>query len=165
MISPRVLLVCAALAAVATGATSFLVASMQPTIPSPYVSIMLRSPQGETDTLKVETALTQAQQELGLMNRRTVTNGMLFVLDHAQSVSFWMKNTLVPLDIVFFGVTGRFLSSTRMQPCLSDPCPLYASGGTAKYALEMPAGFLAKDNIGSGWLLLAPRFGTPHSSK
>jgi uncharacterized membrane protein (UPF0127 family) len=165
MIKLRVLLVCAALAAVATGTVSFLTASMQPATPTSLVSITLKSPQGKTETLKVETALTQAQQELGLMNRRTVTRGMLFVFDNAQQVSFWMKNTLVPLDIVFFTSSGRFSSSARMVPCVGDPCTLYASTGSVKYALEMPAGFLSKEGVGSGWQLIAPRFGTPHNSK
>ncbi len=98
----------------------------------------------------VEIASTPQEQEQGLMFRKTVmpgTMGMLFVFDAAQERSFWMKNTLFPLDILFFGADGKFVSWQQMQPCVKDPCPTYASNGQAQYALEVPAGFMHADDV------------------
>ena len=100
--------------------------------------------------LDVELALTPAQQGVGLMHRTVIEKGMLFVFDGDETRSFWMKNTLVPLDISFFDATGTWVSSSRMEPCTNDPCQMYSSGKPAKYALELEAGSLGSD-IGDGW--------------
>ncbi len=118
---------------------------------APLHPITLQSPDGKTITLDVEHAVTESQQARGLMNRRSVTHGMLFVFTDDALRTFWMKNTLVPLDIIFFDDRGRFVSSTTMQPCTGDPCPLYSSDGLAMYALEMPAGFVAERGVGKNW--------------
>lgn len=73
--------------------------------------------------------------------------GMLFVFDTAQERSFWMKNTLMPLDILFFAANGTFVSWQRMDPCKADPCPSYYSNGSAQYALEVPAGFMDPTHV------------------
>ena len=115
--------------------------------------LTLTSPTGGTSTLSVEWATTEAERELGLMNRPQVDHGMLFIFDTQQMQTFWMKNTLVPLDIVFFTDRGQYVSSARMTPCTSDPCALYSSGSPARYALEMPAGFIDQSGIGKGWMV------------
>lgn len=113
--------------------------------------LQLHAPSGQAVSLNVEWATTAAEQEKGLMGRAQVDHGMLFLFGNAQPLTFWMKNTLVPLDIVFFDANGVYVSSTTMQPCTADPCALYPSGGPAEYALEMPAGFVQQTGIGKDW--------------
>lgn len=78
---------------------------------------------------------------------------MLFVSPTEEEQSFWMKNTLIPLDILFFTSSGDFVSSTTMFPCKEDPCPTYVSTGPARFALEVNAGFVKEHGIRKGWKL------------
>lgn len=90
--------------------------------------------------LRPELALTPAQRGRGLMFRkRAPADGMLFVFDIATSGGFWMKNTLVPLKIVFFDSAGRRVRAMRMTPCTKDPCRIYEPGKQYRFALELPA--------------------------
>ena len=87
-----------------------------------------------------ELALTSAQHGIGLMYRKKAPkDGMLFVFSRASDGGFWMKNTLVPLKIVFFDTRGRAVRTMRMTPCREDPCTIYAPGKQYRYALELPA--------------------------
>jgi hypothetical protein len=70
-------------------------------------------------------------------------DGMLFVFQADSSGGFWMKNTVIPLDIVFFTADGGFVDALTMAPCTEDPCPTYRPNGSYRYALEAPAGDLA----------------------
>jgi uncharacterized protein len=90
--------------------------------------------------LQPELALTPAQRGRGLMFRkRAPADGMLFVFRTATSGGFWMKNTLVPLKIVFFDSAGRQVRTMRMTPCSKDPCRIYDPGKQYRLALELPA--------------------------
>jgi uncharacterized membrane protein (UPF0127 family) len=113
--------------------------------------LVLRPPTGSDVLLDVEWAMTEDQKRYGLMHRQKLENGMLFFFEKSEPLSFWMKNTFVPLDIVFFDDRGWYVSSASMQPCSVDPCMLYSSGKPARFALEMPAGFLLKTPIGKDW--------------
>jgi uncharacterized membrane protein (UPF0127 family) len=87
-----------------------------------------------------ELALTSAEQQRGLMFRkRAPKDGMLFVFSRPSTGGFWMKNTLVPLRIVFFDTRGRAVRGLVMTPCRKDPCHVYAPGNQYRYALELPA--------------------------
>jgi uncharacterized membrane protein (UPF0127 family) len=87
-----------------------------------------------------ELALTTAQQLRGLMYRkRAPADGMLFVFAQASEGGFWMKNTLVPLRIVFFDTAGRRVRAMTMTPCSKDPCRIYAPGKQYRFALELRA--------------------------
>ena len=87
-----------------------------------------------------ELALTSGQQQRGLMFRKKApADGMLFVFSQATTGGFWMKNTLVPLTIVFFDTAGRRVRRMSMTPCRKDPCRIYDPGRQYRYALELPA--------------------------
>ena len=87
-----------------------------------------------------ELALTSGQQQRGLMFRKKApADGMLFVFARAASGGFWMKNTLVPLTIVYFDTAGRRVRRMSMTPCRKDPCRTYDPGRQYRYALELPA--------------------------
>ncbi len=71
-------------------------------------------------------------------------DGMLFYWRHDAAGGFWMKNTLIPLDIVWFSIDGLPVGRASMVPCESDPCPSYSPGDGAdyRYAIEANPGDL-----------------------
>jgi len=89
----------------------------------------------------------------GLMHRPQLGkfSAMLFVYERERSLSFWMKNTLIALDILFFDSAGR-LVNTREDAIPGDETPL-RSTGPAQYVLEINAGLTAALNIGPGTVL------------
>ena len=87
-----------------------------------------------------ELALTSDQRATGLMNRRRAPkDGMLFVFPSDTTGGFWMKNTLVPLRILFFDARGKRVRALRMTPCREDPCRIYEPGRRYRFALELRA--------------------------
>jgi uncharacterized protein len=91
--------------------------------------------------VRPELALTSGQRSRGLMYRRKApADGMLFVFTEPTSSGFWMKNTLVPLSIVFFDSRGTRVRRLLMQPCEDDPCRIYSPGRSYRFALEFRAG-------------------------
>ena len=93
------------------------------------------------------------QRARGLMGRTDLAgyDGMLFVFDGDTTSSFYMLNTPLPLSIAWFDASGRFVSATDMEPCLTGrDCPLYSPAGPYRYALEVPRGNLAPLGIGPG---------------
>ncbi len=116
-------------------------------------ALTLMSIDGSNIPLRVEFATTEAEREKGLMDRTSIDHGMLFIFETTQPLNFWMKNTLIPLDIAFFDASGGFVSAETMLPCVSDPCAIYSSALPAKYALEMQKGFLNENRVGMGWTM------------
>jgi uncharacterized protein len=91
----------------------------------------------------VEFATDDASREHGLMMRTTLApdHGMLFVFPYQAPQGFWMKNTLIPLDILYFDTDRRLVSTqSNVPPCKADPCPIYPSNAPARYVLELSAG-------------------------
>jgi hypothetical protein len=87
-----------------------------------------------------ELAITSASRSLGLMNRRRApADGMLFVFPQDTRGGFWMKNTLVPLTIVFFNADGKRVRKLSMTPCRQESCPIYNPGRRYRFALELRA--------------------------
>jgi uncharacterized protein len=78
-------------------------------------------------TVLLEVARTAQEQSTGLMNRTELANnrGMLFVFSPPRPVSFWMKNTLIPLDMVFVSNGVVKYIGNSITPCQADPCPTY----------------------------------------
>lgn len=67
-------------------------------------------------------------------------SGMLFVFEGDTGVGFWMKDTLIPLDIAFFRADGSLLEVISMVPCPGDDCPTYRASEPYRYALEASPG-------------------------
>ncbi len=99
----------------------------------------LRGPFGHID-FNVELALTPQDRAKGLMFRESLhrTSGMLFIFDDARPRSFWMRNTLIPLDILFFDAKGRLLNIQAMAQPLDDTA--LPSAGPALAVLEINGG-------------------------
>ena len=96
----------------------------------------------------VEIAADPESQTRGLMFRDSMApdHGMLFTFDETQVRTFWMKNTRIPLDILYFDDQYKLVSmQQRVPPCtLGDRCPVYPSTGPARYVLELNAGTAEK---------------------
>ncbi|WP_225205402.1 DUF192 domain-containing protein [Novosphingobium huizhouense] len=109
------------------------------------------APQAQSFT--VEVASTPAEQAKGLMNRTEMDErrGMIFPFDPPQRTAFWMKNTILPLDIIFIGADHRVLNvAANAVPYDLTPLP---SAGPAAAVLELNAGLAAKYGIVPGTLV------------
>jgi uncharacterized protein len=104
----------------------------------------------------IELALTPAQQAQGLMFRREMAPdaGMLFVFPDSREQTFWMKNTYLPLDMIFIKPDGTILSiAERAVPLTETPVP---SHGNARAVLEVNGGTAARLGIKPGDKLVSP---------
>ena len=113
---------------------------------TPYVEL-------EGKRISIEIADTDASREHGLMDRTGMESdhGMLFVFDNDAPRAFWMKNTKIPLDMLFFNAERKLVSvQHRVPPCLGDPCPAYSSGAPARYVLELNGGQAEKLGLSPG---------------
>ena len=101
-------------------------------------------------TLRVEVVETLEKQERGLMFRQSLpeNEGMLFVYREPQELAFWMRNTFIPLDIVFVGADGIILNIHQARPL--DESVLYRSAGAAKYVIETNQGWFSRHGIRPG---------------
>jgi len=95
----------------------------------------------EVWVLKVAVADTEAAHRRGLMDVADLQDldGMLFAWEEPTSTSFWMKDVILPLDIVFFGEDRSLVDYFTMPLCTTDDCPSYPAAGSFMYAVEMPA--------------------------
>ena len=66
--------------------------------------------------------------------------GMVFLFPKPAAYRFWMKDTLIPLDVAFFATDGALLGVLTMEPCTSDPCPSYGVDEFSQWVIEVPAG-------------------------
>lgn len=100
---------------------------------------------GKTVVIKGEIARTDEERAYGLMHRKKLPDGegMLFVFERDEMLSFWMKNTLIPLSIAFIASDGRIMEIRNMEPGNLDPV---RSSRSVRYALEVPQGWF--DRVG-----------------
>lgn len=100
-----------------------------------------------------ELALTEAERQQGLMFRPRMSedDGMLFVYpEERPSLGFWMKNTLIPLDIAYFRADGTLVNVCEAVPVenpRTGPWPSYPSDGPAQFVLEMNRGWFRKKGL------------------
>ncbi len=100
-----------------------------------------------------EIAQTEAQRSLGLANRQNLpeNQGMLFVFEKEGQYSFWMKNTLIALDIIWLDQNQRVVFfNENTQPCKIEICPTISPSRPAKYVLELNAGTIKETGIKNG---------------
>lgn len=114
--------------------------------------IVLHAPRA---ALRVQVAQTEQQRERGLMSVRHLHahTGMLFVFDNDAQVAFWMKDTLIPLDMVFLAPDGRVRKVFARVPVVSPELPdakIPLEEGSAKYVIELPSGEAAPDGLRPG---------------
>lgn len=103
--------------------------------------------------LQVEIVQDAESRQHGLMNREQLpeNQGMLFVFESTRILSFWMRNTFIPLDIAFIDDAGKIVDIQRMEPL--DESKSYISAAPALYALEVNAGWCEKHGIKVGSLV------------
>ncbi len=113
-------------------------------------TVYLQTAGGSEVRVRVEVARTAEERRLGLMHRQGLDkgSGMVFIFEEPRIQTFWMKNTLIPLDMIFIGadleVVGVVENTTpgSLAPCAVDE--------PSQYVLEVEAGFAERHGIGAG---------------
>ena len=104
----------------------------------------------------VEVARTPEEQAQGLMFRESLPErtGMLFLFSDNAVHRFWMKNTMIPLDMIWMDGGGKVLFvSAQTPPCRADPCPSYGPETPAAKVLEIVGGKASREKIVVGSVL------------
>lgn len=107
--------------------------------------------------IRLEVANNPSSRAIGLMHRTEMSEdqGMLFVFPKTELLSFWMKNTLIPLSLGYFDGELRLLETHDMKP--NQTSEVYNSQKPAKYALEVNVGWFKKNKIELGSYLILDR--------
>lgn len=115
-------------------------------------SVVVHAPRAN---LSLEVARTEPQRERGLMYRTSVAphTGMIFVFDRDDTVAFWMKNTLVPLDMIFVAADGTVRRVFADVPVVARTLPdekIPFERARGKYVIELGAGEAVRDGVAAG---------------
>ena len=107
------------------------------------------------EQFRIEVARSEEQKTRGLMHRRTLgeRSGMIFVYEADEHLSFWMKNTTLPLTLAFLSREGEILQIEELKPLSLKPV---SSSRAARYALELPAGSLRRLGVVPGDRVVLP---------
>lgn len=103
--------------------------------------------------IQIEVADTPSTRSAGLQDRIGLgkDQGMLFVFPEEAPLKFWMKKTLIPLDIIYVSDDYKIVDIIPdAQPCTESPCMIYPSTGKCRYAIEVNAGFTKINDIKVG---------------
>jgi uncharacterized membrane protein (UPF0127 family) len=102
--------------------------------------------------ISVEIAETPEQKARGLMGRTFLppNAGMVFLEQEPTTTGFWMKDTLIPLSIAFWGQDRRIFRILDMEPCGTDDCPTYEPRGEWVGAAEVNQGFFEERGVQTG---------------
>jgi uncharacterized membrane protein (UPF0127 family) len=103
--------------------------------------------------IQIEVADTPSTRSAGLQGRTSLEKdkGMLFVFPEEAQLNFWMKKTLIPLDIIYVSEDYKIVDIIPdAQPCTESPCTIYPSGSKCRYAIEVNAGFTIINGIKIG---------------
>ena len=106
--------------------------------------------------VSVEMARTEAERNRGLMFRKSLDEkaGMIFIFDRPDIHAFWMKNTLISLDLIWADRSGKVVwIAEHVPPCKADPCPSYSPQAVSSYVVEVNAGFVKKHRVKVGDVL------------
>ncbi len=131
--------------------------AQQEKLPTEPVTVQTAS--GESHVFTSEMAMTQEQQAMGMMFRTEMApdEGMLFVFPEVRRASFWMRNTLIPLDLIFVRANGRIANIVENATPQTDTSR--RSQGRVKAVFEIPGGRAAELGIKAGDLVVHPAFG------
>ena len=128
--------------------------TLPPAIPSPVFNkegeVTFTKKGQPFKKIEVEIAENEAERNKGLMFRSYLPDsvGMLFIFEQPDDHSFWMKNTSIPLDIIYVGPDKKIISiAENTQPYSEEPIPPY---GLVQYVVEVNAGFTKSNNIQTG---------------
>lgn len=97
----------------------------------------------KNDCIDVEVAMSRQAHQVGLQRRDSLEEdrGMLFIFPNEGMHRFWMKETRIPLDIIWINSYREVVFIMRhVPPCLENPCTVYKSNDNAQYVLEINAG-------------------------
>ncbi len=142
MSAPRAALLLAALTACAS--------SRSPDAGRPPARVVIETAAGQRHAVTVEVARTDEELTRGLMYRERLAPdaGMLFVFDASEDHTFWMKNTLIPLDMIFVDEGGRIVGVVeRATPQTLSPRSV---GAPSRYVLEVNGGWAAAHGVRAG---------------
>lgn len=117
--------------------------------PNETATVGINTARGERVEVQVEIADEEAEQQRGLMERTALAEeaGMLFVFRGERPLSFWMKDTLIPLSIAYIDGDGGIVDIQDMQPLDESSHP---SAAPAQYALEVNQGFFEARGVQVG---------------
>lgn len=118
------------------------------TVPEPTVYIA--TSQGKEVRVRVEVARSPEERRIGLMHRQSLDkgSGMIFIFEKQDIQTFWMKNTLIPLDMIFIGTDLEVVGAVQnAQPMSLKPCMV---DKPSQFVLEVAGGFVQRHGIGPG---------------
>ncbi len=121
----------------------------KPAAPYTGPKVFVQSPNGEVE-VKVEVVATEAKIQKGLMFREhlPLDAGMLFLMGQEKEWTFWMRNTLIPLDMLFIGKDMKVAGIVeRAEPLTED---LRTVGKPSSYVLEVNGGWAKSHNVTAG---------------
>lgn len=106
------------------------------------ILVRVRTAGGTIELEDLQVARTSQARARGLMGRASLPEdgGMVFLFDDETRAAFWMKDTLIPLSILFWQGDGRIIDILDMSPCRADPCPVYRPSAPYVGAIEMNRG-------------------------
>ena len=110
----------------------------------------------DASVVHVEIASDDATRAQGLMYRDRLPEdqGMIFLFPASGEYAFWMKNTIIPLDMVWIDEQNRIVHVAHdVPPCKTEECPSYPPRVSARYVLELAAGVAAKHHLANGGVL------------
>ena len=118
------------------------------------IVILYSEAQRDSEPLKVKAEIADSPEEIttGLMFRQSLgkDESMLFVFPDSAVRNFWMKNTIIPLDMIFIAENMTIVKIHHVVPCKEEPCQLYNSQQPIKYVLEVNGNLTTDYAIGEG---------------
>lgn len=122
---------------------------------SPYARLSIENKSEDKNFLNIEAEVADepGERAVGLMNRTDLAEneGMLFVYEKPSAPKFWMKNTLIPLDIIFLDESGEIIKIFEKVPRLSEN--KITAGNNVSFVLEINAGLIERFEVNSNWKL------------
>ncbi len=122
----------------------------------PVSTLKIIGPGGKTLDFKVEVAATAKTRATGLMNRSSLAagTGMIFIFPQPRDVMMWMKDTLIPLDMLFIDAGGKVINIAENAKPMDET--IIPSRGLTAYVLELSGGEAARLHLSAGHAVTGP---------